>query len=141
MPNGVKIKLAYGSVASQVCKIVQINVSRILNKFSNSVPLTFLVVKGPHCLIGRHSLQKLYPRQFNAFKQVTSQNVKAFDKLSQAPTQVISSVAKVTPVKTIKNKSKSVSSVVNNVSDNSRKMLCVKLMVKLNLIVILLFLM
>ena len=51
---------------------------------------------------------------------ITSQNVKAFDKLShdklsQAPTKVISLVAKVTPVKTVMNKSKSVSSVVNSV--------------------------
>ena len=106
LPNGVKIKLADGSVSSQILKVVQIDVSKNLNEFTNSIPLTFLVVKGSHCLIGRHSLQKLYPRQFNAFKQVTSQNVKAYDKLSQA---------KVKPVRTVMKKSNSVSNIDNSV--------------------------
>ena len=77
-----------------------------MNEFKNSVPLTFLVVKGPHCLLGHHSLQKLYQRQFNAFKQVTGQNVKTYDKLNQA---------RVKPVRTVRKKSNSVSNIDNSV--------------------------
>ena len=51
------------------CKVVQINVSSNIKKFDNSHALTFLVLDGPNNLIGRHSLQKLWPEEFNAFKK------------------------------------------------------------------------
>ena len=75
LPRSVKIKLADGSIASQECKVVQINVSRDLSNFNDAIPLTFLVVTGPNNLIGRHSLERLWPREFKAFKNVTGKNV------------------------------------------------------------------
>ena len=80
LPRGVHIKLADGSISSEYCKIVQKNVSRNLNDFKNPIPLTFLVITGPNCLIGCHGLLMLYPRQLKAFKNATGQNLKAFDK-------------------------------------------------------------
>ena len=56
LPQPVKIKLADGKLAGQDCPVVQINVSTDIFKFKNNMPLTFLVVKGPNCLIGRHSI-------------------------------------------------------------------------------------
>ena len=50
------------------CKVVQIHVSCDLKKFETVYPLTFLVLEGPNNLIGRHSLQRLWPKEFNAFK-------------------------------------------------------------------------
>ena len=87
LPRGVKIKLADGSIASQECKVVQINVSRDLSNFNESFPLTFLVVTGPNNLIGRHSLERLWPREFKAFKNVTGKNV-CQPKVSQTNTCV-----------------------------------------------------
>ena len=75
LPRGVKIKLADGSIASQECPVVQINVSTDLHDFKNSFPLTFLVVKGPNNLIGRHSLERLWPTEFLAFKNITGKNI------------------------------------------------------------------
>ena len=75
LPKGVKIKLADGSIASQECKVIQINVSRDLTNFRDNIPLTFLVVAGPNNLIGRHSLELLWPKEFQAFKNVTGRNV------------------------------------------------------------------
>ena len=62
LPKGVKIKLADGSIAPQECKVIQIKVSRDLSNFTDAIPLTFLVVSGPNNLIGRHSLERLWPR-------------------------------------------------------------------------------
>ena len=45
-------------------------------KFQNNLALTFLVVKGPNNLIGRHSLARLWPREFERFKQATCENYK-----------------------------------------------------------------
>ena len=47
-----QIKLADGSIASQDCPVTQLHVSTDVDKFSNSMPLTFLIVKGPNSLIG-----------------------------------------------------------------------------------------
>ena len=76
LPRTVKIKLADGNMASQNCPVVQLNVSTDLHKFTNNLALTFLVVKGPNNLIGRHSLAHLWPREFERFKQVTCENYK-----------------------------------------------------------------
>ena len=76
LPRTVKIKLADGNMASQNCPVVQLNVSTDLHKFTNNLALTFLVVKGPNNLIGRHSLARLWPREFERFKQATCENYK-----------------------------------------------------------------
>ena len=55
----IKIRLADGKLADQNCNVVQIHVSADLDWSSTLVPLTFLVVKGPNSLIGRHSLARL----------------------------------------------------------------------------------
>ena len=68
LQKGVKIKLADGSMPDLECPVVQINVSSDLQDFSNPVALTFLVVKGPNCLIGRHSLEHLWPAELLALK-------------------------------------------------------------------------
>ena len=76
LPRAVKIRLADGKMASQDCQVVQLNVSTDLHKFTNPLALTFLVVKGPNNLIGRHSLARLWPREFERFKQATCENFK-----------------------------------------------------------------
>ena len=63
-------------MASQDCPVVQLKVSTDVHKFTNNLALTFLVVKGPNNLIGRHSLARLWPREFERFKQVTCKNYK-----------------------------------------------------------------
>ena len=74
LPRKVKIKLADGNMADQDCPVVQLHVSTDLYKFKNDLALTFLVVKGPNNLSGRHSLARLWPREFERFKQATCEN-------------------------------------------------------------------
>merc|ERR1711954_522425 len=79
LPSTVKIKLADGNVASQDCPVAQIKVSTDVNKFSNhNMALSFLVVKGPNCLIGRHNLARLWPSEFARFREKTCENYKIF---------------------------------------------------------------
>ena len=106
LPQGVKIKLADGSIAQQLCKVAQINVSRSMPEFKNPIPLTFLVVSGPNNLLGRHSLERLWPREFNAFKNVTSVGVDASNqpRLNHAGACVTNSVAEVSPRETVNKK-------------------------------------
>ena len=73
--NKVKIRLADGSVSSQECPVVQLNVSTNLRHLENPIMLTFLVVNGPNNLVGRHSLARLWPSAFEQFKNSTTQNV------------------------------------------------------------------
>ena len=68
LPHTVKIRLTNGTMDPNECKVVQIHVSSDLKKFETVYPLTFLVLEGPNNLIGRHSLQRLWPKEFNAFK-------------------------------------------------------------------------
>ena len=75
LERGVRICLADGSLADQVCPVVQLDVSTDLDKLSNSpLSLTFLVVNGPNNLIGRHALALMWPTEFNRFKQATCAN-------------------------------------------------------------------
>ena len=74
----VQIKLADGKVASQDCPVAQIHVSTNIDKFSDSMPLSFLIVKGPNCLIGRHSIARLWPSVLAAFRKKTCENFKIF---------------------------------------------------------------
>ncbi|CAL4061377.1 unnamed protein product, partial [Meganyctiphanes norvegica] len=74
LSRGVKIRLADGSMADQECPVVQLNVSTDLYKFSKPLALTFLVVKGPNNLVGRHSIARLWPTEFKAFKETTCKN-------------------------------------------------------------------
>ena len=76
LSRGVKIRLADGSMAEQECQVVQIFVSTELSKFTDPKPLTFLVVNGPNNLVGRYSLELLFPAEFNAFKDVTCKNMR-----------------------------------------------------------------
>ena len=43
-------------------------------KLTKPLALTFLVVKGPNNLVGRHSLARLWPTEFKAFKESTCKN-------------------------------------------------------------------
>ncbi|MCP4393655.1 MAG: retroviral-like aspartic protease, partial [Alphaproteobacteria bacterium] len=76
LPRDVKIRLADGKMATQDCQVVQLNVSTDLHKFTKPLALTFLVVRGPNNLIGRHSLARLWPTEFERFKQATCKNFK-----------------------------------------------------------------
>ena len=93
LPRPVKIKLADGNMAGQQCPVVQINVSTDIFKFTNNMPLTFLVVKGPNCLIGRHSLAKMWPTEFKMFKQSTCENKKVYDNLKICAKKVTTQLA------------------------------------------------
>ena len=75
MPQKVRIILANGSLASQVCEIAQINVSRDINKFNDVHSLYFVVLSGPNNLLGRHSLQCLWPKEYEKLKNVCEQKV------------------------------------------------------------------
>ena len=75
MPQSARIKLANGSLASQVCKVAQINVSRDIHEFNEVSPLYFIVLSGPNNLLGRHSLKCLWPKEYEAFKNVCEPNV------------------------------------------------------------------
>ena len=77
----VQIRLADGSLAEQVCPVVQLEVSTDLDKLSNSpLSLTFLVVNGPNNLIGRIGLASLWLTEFDRFRQATCYNfVKPFN--------------------------------------------------------------
>ena len=77
LPNTVKIKLADGQMAGQDCPVVQLNVSTNVHKFSNDLALTFLVVRGPNNLLGRHSLARLWPNEFENFKQINVKIIKS----------------------------------------------------------------
>jgi hypothetical protein len=72
--RGVKITLADGTMAPQECPVVQLRVSTDLCGFTNPLALTFLVVKGPNNLVGRHSIAKLWPTAFRDFKNNTCNN-------------------------------------------------------------------
>ena len=75
LKKGVRIRLADGSLAEQVCPVVQLEVSTDLDNMSNNpLSLTFLVVEGPNNLIGRHALARMWPNKFNRFKQATCAN-------------------------------------------------------------------
>ena len=71
----VKIRLADGSVAPQECPVVQLKVSTDLRHLVDPIMLTFLVVKGPNNLLGRHSLARLWPEAFERFKNSTCENL------------------------------------------------------------------
>ena len=75
MPQKVRITLPNGSLASQVCKVAQINVSRDINNFNDVHSLYFVVLSGPNNLLGRHSLQCLWPKEYEKLKNVCGQNV------------------------------------------------------------------
>ena len=75
MPQKVRITLANGALASQVCKVAQINVSRDINNFNDVHSLYFVVLSGPNNLLGRHSLQCLWPKEYEKLKNVCGQNV------------------------------------------------------------------
>ena len=81
MNHGVRIRLADGKLADQECPVVQLTVSTDLHKLSNKpIPLTFLVVDGPNNLVGRHALARMWPAEFQALKNATTENfVKPFD--------------------------------------------------------------
>ena len=76
MDKTIKIRLADGKLANQNCKVVQIHVSNNLNKNAKLIPVTFIVVKGPNSLLGRHTLARLWPREFEQFKTVATNNYK-----------------------------------------------------------------
>ena len=62
-------------MASQVCKVARIDVSRDIHKFNEVYPLYFIVLSGPNNLLGRYSLKCLWPKEYEAFKNVCEPNV------------------------------------------------------------------
>ena len=126
LSRGVKIRLADGSMADQECPVVQIKVSTDLRDFSNPLALTFLVVKGPNNLVGRHSLEHLWPAEFLAFKQVTCKNM-CQTQVSQithvntsVPTNIESTVNVCKSSSKCKNKNKNKVSKVQNSKISNR---------------------
>ena len=81
LTRGVRIRLADGNLAGQECPVVQLTVSTDLYKLSNNpLDLTFLVVDGPNNLVGRHALARMWPSEFQRFKEATCENfIKPFD--------------------------------------------------------------
>ena len=76
LENTIKIRLADGKLSSQNCHVVQLMLSTNLNKNAKLSPYTFIVVKGPNNLIGRHTLARLWLEEFDKFKSVATSNYK-----------------------------------------------------------------
>ena len=116
----VKIRLADGSVAPQECPVVQLNVSTNLRHLVDPIMLTFLVVKGPNNLIGRHSLARLWQEAFERFKNSTCENL----AISKDILSNVSSVKSATVQSTSSNNS-SKSNYTKSKSKSHSKMLFV----------------
>ena len=88
-----------------------------------------MVVKGPNCLIGRHSLARLWPQEFERFRKATCANYKAFTPeqrliieakqfniVQPVDSNIVNSVKSVNNVQLNINSVKNVDKSVNSVS-------------------------
>ena len=69
MQEKLVVRLADGTVSSKACGSVRLKV-RARN--SGEVTLDFFVMDGPNNLLGRYALEKLWPNQFKALRQVAT---------------------------------------------------------------------
>ena len=69
------LTLGDGSMAKQKCEVVRILVSNELSDFTDPKLLTFFVIDGPNNLMGRYSLELLFPTAFAKFKDVICKNM------------------------------------------------------------------
>ena len=69
MQEKLVVRLADGTVSSKACGSVRLKV-RARN--SKEVTLDFFVMDGPNNLLGRYALEKLWPNEYNALRQVAT---------------------------------------------------------------------
>ena len=65
----VAIRLADGTSSNKSSGVVQIAVEKA---YAEPVLLSFFVISGPNCLLGRHTLEQLWPEQYRALRNVAS---------------------------------------------------------------------
>ena len=69
MQEKLVVRLADGTASSKACGSVRLKV-RARN--SKEVTLDFFVMDGPNNLLGRYALEKLWPNEYNALRQVAT---------------------------------------------------------------------
>ena len=79
VPENVVIRLADGTTSSKECTSASISVRRNLQggRLSKPVELSFFVIDGPNNLLGRFALEKLWPEQYKALREITASMVSA----------------------------------------------------------------
>ena len=73
-PEKVSIRLADGTLSNKSLGSVQLDVQK-LDRSTEVSKVTFFVLSGPMCLLGRYALEKLWPEEYSALKRVTSVNI------------------------------------------------------------------
>ena len=78
-PENVSIRLADGTLSDKSCGSVQLAVEKAipgrghrLKSYATPVRLSFFVVAGPNCLLGRYALEQLWPAEYQALRNVAS---------------------------------------------------------------------
>ena len=85
------IRLADGSVSSKQCGTINIKVQGSNTKVTS---LDFFIMDGPNNLLGRLALEKMWPEQYRALREITEVPVKNVKNDTKVPVAV--SNAKVT---------------------------------------------
>ena len=79
VPERVVIRLADGTQSQKSCMSATISVRRNLHsgRMSTPVTLSFFVIDGPNSLLGRLALERLWPEQYKALRDITASMVSA----------------------------------------------------------------
>ncbi|CAL4079357.1 unnamed protein product, partial [Meganyctiphanes norvegica] len=86
-PEQVTIRLADGTLSDKSCGSVQLKVQ----KYDGSpevCKVTFFVLEGPNCLLGRYALQQLWPEQYVALRDVASASMAKMDASIKSPVEL-----------------------------------------------------
>ncbi|CAL4213510.1 unnamed protein product [Meganyctiphanes norvegica] len=86
-PEQVTIRLADGTLSDKSCGSVQLNVQ----KYDGSpevCQVTFFVLEGPNCLLGRYALQQLWPEQYLALREVAGASIAKWMPVSKTPVKL-----------------------------------------------------
>ena len=67
--ENVAIRLADGSISAKNCGSISLTVQA---RNTPTIELNFFVLAGPNNLLGRFALEKLWPIQYKALREVTS---------------------------------------------------------------------
>ena len=73
-PENVSIRLADGTLSNKSRGSVQLSVQK-LDRDSEVSRITFFVLTGPICLLGRFALEQLWPAEYLALRKVTSASI------------------------------------------------------------------
>ncbi len=92
----IAIRVADGSSSNKSSGVVQIKVNKA---DCEPVLLSFFVISGPNCLLGRHALEQLWPAEYRALRAATQvSNVSSIStKLSSTQQITVNNVDSVNP--------------------------------------------